>query len=83
VPCSGPARDDDIELPDGSTIALEDPNAALALSRWLTSDVRLARPRPGEQLAYQMTFDPPNDDAEYFDVPSQRAASSTSRRSTW
>jgi hypothetical protein len=30
-----------------------------------------------------MTFDPPNDDAEYFDVPSQRAASSTSRRSTW
>jgi hypothetical protein len=64
------ARDDDIELPDGSTIALEDPNAALALSRWLTSDVRLARPRPGEQLAYQMTFDPPNDDAEYFDVPS-------------
>jgi hypothetical protein len=55
---------------DGSTIALEDPNAALALSRWLTSDVGLARPRPGEQLAYQMTFDPPNDDAEYFDVPS-------------
>jgi uncharacterized protein YcbX len=64
------ATDDAIELPDGSTIAIEDPEASLALSRWLARDVRLARPRPGEQLAYQMTFDPPNDDAEYFDIPS-------------
>jgi uncharacterized protein len=64
------AHDGAIELPDGSTIALGDPDASLALSRWLTRDVRLARPRPGEQLAYQMTFDPPNDDAEYFDIPS-------------
>jgi uncharacterized protein YcbX len=63
------ASDHAIELPDGSTVAIEDPNASLALSRWLTHDVRLARPRPGEQLAYQMTFDPPNDDAEYFDIP--------------
>ncbi|HKA83309.1 MAG TPA: MOSC domain-containing protein [Acidimicrobiales bacterium] len=63
------ASDDAIELPDGSTIALEDPDASAALSRWLTRDVRLARPRPGEQLAYQMTFDPPNDDAEYYDIP--------------
>jgi uncharacterized protein len=58
-----------IELPDGSTIALKDPDASSALSRWLARDVRLARPRAGEQLAYQMTFDPPNDDAEYFDIP--------------
>ncbi len=64
------ASGDAIGLPDGSTIALEDPNASLALSRWLTRDVRLAKPRPGEKLAYQMTFDPPNDDAEYFDIPS-------------
>jgi uncharacterized protein len=63
------ASDDAIELPDGSTIAIEDPDASLALSRWLARDVRLARPRPGEQFAYQMTFDPPNDDAEYFDIP--------------
>jgi MOSC domain-containing protein len=64
------ASGDAIELPDGSTIALEDPNASLALSRWLARDVRLAKPRPGDKLAYQMTFDPPNDDAEYFDIPS-------------
>jgi uncharacterized protein len=64
------ASDHAIQLPDGSAVALEDPNASLALSGWLTHDVRLARPRPGEQLAYQMTFDPPNDDAEYFDIPS-------------
>jgi uncharacterized protein len=63
------ASDHAIELPDGSTIGLEDRDASVALSRWLTRDVRLARPRPGEQLAYQMTFDPPNDDAEYFDIP--------------
>jgi MOSC domain-containing protein len=64
------ASDDAIELPDGSTIALEDPDASLVLSHWLARDVRLAKPRSGEQLAYQMTFDPPNDDAEYFDIPS-------------
>jgi MOSC domain-containing protein len=64
------ANDEAIGLPDGSKIAIEDPDASLALSRWLARDVRLARPRPAEQLAYQMTFDPPNDDAEYFDIPS-------------
>ena len=47
------ASGDAIGLPDGSTIALEDPNASLALSRWLARDVRLAKPRPGEQLAYR------------------------------
>jgi uncharacterized protein YcbX len=63
------ASDHAIELSDGSTIALEDPDASVALSRWLTRDVRLATPRPGEQLAYQMTFDPPDDAAEYYDIP--------------
>ena len=69
------ASDHVIELPNGSTIVLGDPDASLALSRWLTRDVRLVRPRSGEQLAYQMTFDPPNDDAEYFDIPSPEGSS--------
>ena len=64
------ASDDAIELPDGSTLAIGGPDASVVLSRWLARGVRRGRPRPGEQLAYQMTFDPPNDDAEYFDIPS-------------
>jgi uncharacterized protein len=63
------ASDEAIELPGGPKVMLTDPDAPVMLSRWLGREVRLARPRPGEQLAYQMTFDPPNDDAELFDIP--------------
>ncbi|MEZ5143718.1 MAG: MOSC domain-containing protein [Acidimicrobiales bacterium] len=64
------ATDEAVILPDGSSIALDDPEASARLSEWLGREVELARPAeaaPG--LAYEMTFDPPNDDAELFDIP--------------
>jgi len=56
-------------LPDGMSVALDDPVASDVLSAWLERDVRLATPVEGEQRSFQMTFDPPNDDAEYVDIP--------------
>jgi uncharacterized protein len=62
-------EDDTVVLPDGTTVALDDPGASKIFSEWLGRDVRLATPVEGEQRSYQMTFDPPNDDAEYVDIP--------------
>jgi uncharacterized protein len=62
-------EDDSVVLPDGTAVALEDPVASKILSEWLGRDVRLATPVEGEQRSYQMTFDPPNDHAEYVDIP--------------
>lgn len=57
-------------LPDGrGTIAFDDPDAADAISSWLGRRVLIASPDPDEAAAYEMTFDPPNDDAEYFTIP--------------
>jgi uncharacterized protein YcbX len=64
------ADDERITLPDGTVVAVDDPAADAALSAWLGREVRLAQPEEGEQRSYQMTFDPPNDDADYFDIPS-------------
>jgi uncharacterized protein len=60
---------DRIELPDGTIVATDDRDASATLSGWLGREVRLARPSEGEQAAYQMTFDPPDDDAELFEIP--------------
>ena len=69
------ADDAAITLPDGSRIGVDDPDASARLSAWLGRDVELRRAAAaggdadGEALAYEMTFDPPNDDAEVFDIP--------------
>jgi uncharacterized protein len=62
-------EDGAVVLPDGTTVSLDHPAASKAFSEWLGRDVRLATPVEGEQRSYQMTFDPPNDDAEYVDIP--------------
>jgi MOSC domain-containing protein len=47
-----------------------EPSAGAALSTWLGRTVEL-RPRPaGAQTSYEMTFDPPDDTAERFEIPS-------------
>jgi uncharacterized protein YcbX len=62
-------HDDHLELPDGRTLALTDAGADDILSRWLGREVQLISASSGASLAYEMTFDPPNDDAELFDIP--------------
>ena len=57
-----------VVLPDGTSVALDDPAASDVLSAWLERDVRLATPVEGEERSFQMTFDPPNDEAEYVDI---------------
>lgn len=63
------ATDHDITLPDGTTLALTDPAADDVLSAWLGRPVHLAMPAADGQVSYQMTFDPPDDDTEVFDIP--------------
>jgi len=63
------ATDDAITLPDGTVVALDDPDAEAALSAWLGRDVMVRRPEPTTEQVYEMTFDPPNDDAELVDIP--------------
>lgn len=61
--------DDRIVLSDGTSIATDDPAVHEALSAWLDRPVRLAHVDPEVALSYEMTFDPPNDDAEQFEIP--------------
>jgi uncharacterized protein len=56
-------------LPDGTTVGVEDPTVHEVLSSWLRRPVRLCGTDASEGLAYEMTFDPPNDAAEIFDIP--------------
>jgi uncharacterized protein YcbX len=56
-------------LPDGTTLPWDADGIDAALSAWLGKDVRLSEPLPGHEVSYQMTFDPPDDGAEYFDIP--------------
>lgn len=71
------ADDQTITLPDGTTIGVDDPDASARLSGWLGREVELRRAGEdageggdgGAALAYEMTFDPPNDEAEVFDIP--------------
>ena len=72
------ADDEAVTLPDGTRVGVDDPDASTRLSAWLGREVELRRAGDaggptaggaGEALAYEMTFDPPNDDAEVFDIP--------------
>ena len=48
------------------------------LSAWLGREVRLVASDPTTAVSYEMTFDPPDDDAEYFAIETRRAPTSTS-----
>lgn len=63
---------DAIVLPDGIRVGLDDPTVDDVLSTWLGQPVRLVSTADASDsggLAYDMTFDPPNDDAEVFAIP--------------
>ena len=65
------ADDEGMTLPDGRRLSHADPEADAVLSEWLGKPVHLARAadQSGKTLSYAMTFDPPNDDADLFDIP--------------
>lgn len=67
----GRCTDESLTLPDGRTFALATGDVELdaALSDWLGRPVRLARPTEVGPVSYEMTFDPPDDSAEYFEIP--------------
>ncbi|HTN99889.1 MAG TPA: MOSC domain-containing protein [Microthrixaceae bacterium] len=63
-----------VTLPDGRVVEYDDPQISELLSEWLGRPVRLCTtdeiPDLGiEQLTYEMTFDPPDDSSEYYDIP--------------
>ncbi|HUF33399.1 MAG TPA: MOSC N-terminal beta barrel domain-containing protein [Acidimicrobiales bacterium] len=58
-----------ITLPDGGQVRSDDPEVDARLSAWLGREVHLDTPRAREQVSYEMTFDPPNDDAEMVAIP--------------
>ncbi|HEX2575943.1 MAG TPA: MOSC domain-containing protein [Aquihabitans sp.] len=68
------ATDDAITLPDGRTVVLDAPDVDDVLSAWLGRPVRLARPTANQPVSYEMTFDPPDEDAEVFDIPTPTAS---------
>jgi uncharacterized protein YcbX len=57
-----------IVLPDGTEVPL-DSRADGSLSAWLGRPVTLRAAAGSQDLSYQMTFDPPNDDADFYDIP--------------
>jgi uncharacterized protein len=63
------ATADAILLPDGDEVRFDDPDADDRLSGWLGRPVRLAESDGSVDLVYEMTFDPPDDEAAYFDIP--------------
>ena len=63
------ATDHGVTLPDGTTWAYSDPGIDAGLSAWLGRDVHLATPDEVDGATYEMTFDPPNEDAEVFEIP--------------
>jgi uncharacterized protein YcbX len=62
------ATGDSIVLPDGTRVPL-DSRADEVLSAWLGRPVTLRAAASSEDLSYQMTFDPPDDNAEFYDIP--------------
>jgi hypothetical protein len=62
------ADDDAVTLPDGERIEFGDPDADRRLSDWLGVAVTVAETAPDVAVSYEMTFDPPNDDAEYYAI---------------
>jgi uncharacterized protein len=64
------ADDEGITLPGGRRLPYDAAEVDQVLSGWLGRRVRLEEPSPDTKRSYEMTFDPPNDDAEYHEIPS-------------
>ena len=63
------ADDQGVTLPDGRRLAFDDPDIDAALSAWLGREVHLVTSADAGAVAYEMTFDPPNEEAEVFEIP--------------
>jgi hypothetical protein len=61
--------DGGITLPDGTRLPFDGPHVDAELSAWLEREVVLRQVDPGIDVSYEMTFDPPDDEAEYFEIP--------------
>jgi uncharacterized protein YcbX len=62
------ADDDGITVADGPTVRFDDPDINAILSEHLGRPVELHRSGLDTSLSYEMTFEPPNDDAEYIAI---------------
>jgi uncharacterized protein len=62
------ADDEAITLPDGGRVELGSDGADIALSAWLGRDVRLVEASSATAVTYEMTFDPPDDSAEFVPI---------------
>lgn len=60
---------DAVALPDGAVVALADADASDRLSAWLGQAVEVRALADAGSLTFEMTFDPPDDDAEYYEIP--------------
>lgn len=58
-----------IDLPDGTHVPYQSPDVDTLLSAWMGRPVRLARAGTPTERSYEMTFDPPDDSAEYYAIP--------------
>ena len=65
----GFATDERITFPDGQVLRFDDPAIDEVLSAWLGRPVHLAEQEEAGERSYEMTFDPPDDDAEYYEIP--------------
>jgi uncharacterized protein YcbX len=64
----GSADEAGITLPDGTRVEFGAADADERLSAWLARDVRLVEADPATAVSYEMTFDPPDDEAEYYAI---------------
>ncbi|MCD9624424.1 MOSC domain-containing protein [Rhabdothermincola salaria] len=58
-----------VVLPTGAEFVAGDPEGSRFASEWLDREVELRHVDPATEVAYEMTFDPPNDAAEMIDIP--------------
>lgn len=70
----GFATDERITFPDGEVLRFDDPAIDEVLSTWLGRSVHLAGLDEAGQRSYEMTFDPPDDEAEYYEIPAPAGA---------
>ena len=63
------ATDREMRLPNGAVVGVDDADRDLVLSEWLGREVTLLTLEQSGDLTYEMTFDPPDDEAEYFEIP--------------
>jgi uncharacterized protein YcbX len=63
------ATDREMHLPTGAVVGVDDADRDRVLSEWLGREVTLLTLEQSGDLTYEMTFDPPDDEAEYFEIP--------------